>query len=98
MVDLEFQPEALEAAADKAIERGIGSRGLRAVLEEVMTQVMYDVPSDPTISKVTITDESVRDHVPPAIEHDPDRTERPRLGSAALRSEQGGAPLRGNAS
>ena len=98
MVDLEFQPEALEAAADKAIERGIGARGLRAVLEEVMTQVMYDVPSDPTISKVTITDESVRDHVPPAIEHDPDRTERPRLGSAALRSEQGGAPLRGNAS
>ena len=98
MVDLEFKPEALEAAADKAIERGIGARGLRAVLEEVMTQVMYDVPSDPTISKVTITDESVRDHVPPAIEHDPDRTERPRLGSAALRSEQGGAPLRGNAS
>ncbi|MGN8874400.1 ATP-dependent Clp protease ATP-binding subunit ClpX [Pseudoflavonifractor sp. HCP28S3_F10] len=98
MVDLEFQPEALEAAADKAIERGIGARGLRAVLEEVMTQVMYDVPSDPTISKVTITDESVRDRVPPVIEHDPDRTERPRLGSAALRSEQGGAPLRGNAS
>ena len=97
-VVLEFSREALEAVADRAVARGIGARGLRAVLEEVMTQVMYDVPSDPTISKVTITDESVRDHVPPAIEHDPDRTERPRLGSAALRSEQGGAPLRGNAS
>ena len=98
MVDLEFEPAALEAAADKAIEREIGARGLRAVLEEVMTQVMYDVPSDPTISKVTITAESVRDHVPPQVEHDPKRTERPRLGGAALRSEQGGAPLRGNVS
>ncbi len=97
-VDLEFQPEALEAAADKAIERGIGARGLRAVLEEVMTQVMYDVPSDPTISRVVITPESVRDHVPPKVEHDSSRTERPRLGGAALRAEQGGAPLRGNVS
>ena len=98
IVDLEFKPQALEAAADQAIARGIGARGLRAVLEEVMTQVMYDVPSDPTISKVTITAESVRDHVPPQVEHDPKRTERPRLGGAALRSEQGGAPLRGNVS
>ncbi|HIY22392.1 MAG TPA: ATP-dependent Clp protease ATP-binding subunit ClpX [Candidatus Flavonifractor merdigallinarum] len=98
MVDLVFEPAALEAAADKAIERGIGARGLRAVLEEVMTQVMYDVPSDPTISKVTITAESVRDHVPPQVEHDPKRTERPRLGGASLRSEQGGASLRGNVS
>ena len=98
MVDLEFEPQALEAAADQAIARGIGARGLRAVLEEVMTQVMYDVPSDPTISKVTITPESVRDHVPPKVEHDSKRTERPRLGGAALRAEQGGAPLRGNVS
>ena len=98
MVDLEFQPEARTAAADKAIERGIGARGLRAVLEEVMTKVMYDVPSDPTISKVTITAESVRDHEAPAVEHDPQRTERPRLGGASLRSERGGAASRGNAS
>ena len=98
MVDLEFQPEALAAAADQAIARGIGARGLRAVLEEVMTQVMYDVPSDPTIAKVTITAESVRDHVPPAVEHDPERTERPRLGGAELRAEQGGAPAHGHVS
>ena len=98
MVDLKFTPEALAAAADKAIERQIGARGLRAVLEEVMTQVMYDVPSDPTISKVTITAESVRDHVPPVIEHDPERTQRPRLGSAALRTEEGGAHPKGNVS
>lgn len=98
MVDLKFTPEALAAAADKAIERQIGARGLRAVLEEVMTQVMYDVPSDPTISKVTITAESVRDHVPPVIEHDPERTQRPRLGSAALRTEDGGVHPKGNVS
>ena len=54
-VQLEFQPEALEAAADKAIEREIGARGLRAVLEEVMIPVMYEVPSDPSIAKVVIT-------------------------------------------
>ncbi|MBU5434820.1 ATP-dependent Clp protease ATP-binding subunit ClpX [Pseudoflavonifractor sp. MSJ-37] len=97
-VDLEFQPEALEAAADKAIERGIGARGLRAVLEEVMTKVMYDVPSDPTIDKVTITAESVRDHAEPQVEHDPSRTERPRLGGTSLRAEQGGTPAQGNVS
>ena len=90
MVDLSFDTEALEAAADKAIERGIGARGLRAVLEEVMTQVMYDVPSDPTITKVEITAESVRDHAPPTVERDANRTQRPRLGGAALRAERGG--------
>ena len=98
MVDLEFEPAALEAAADKAIEREIGARGLRAVLEEVMTQVMYDVPSDPTITKVTITAESVRDHVPPTVEHDPERTHRPRLGGASLHAEHGGKAPKGNVS
>ena len=97
-VDLEFEPKALEAAADRAIERGIGARGLRAVLEEVMTQVMYDVPSDPTISKVTITEESVRERSLPNVEHDPGRTERPRLGGAALRAERGGLTTQGNVS
>ena len=90
MVDLTFDTAALEAAADKA--------GLRAVLEEVMTQVMYDVPSDPTITKVTITAESVKDHVPPEVEHDPERTQRPRLGGASLRAEHGGKAPKGNVS
>lgn len=97
-VDLTFEPKALEAAADRAIERGIGARGLRAVLEEVMTQVMYDVPSDPTIAKVTITEESVRDRKQPAIERDSARKERPRLGGAALRAERGGLSTQGNVS
>ena len=98
MVELDFDTQALEAAADRAIERGIGARGLRAVLEEVMTPLMYEVPSDPTITRVTITAESVKEHVSPAVEHDPDRTQRPRLGGAALRAERGGVPAQGNVS
>ena len=97
-VVLEFQPEALFAAADKAIERGIGARGLRAVLEDVMTKTMYDVPSDPTISKVIVTEDSVKNGAVPEIVHDRDKGERPRLGGAALRSSQGGTPMRDTAS
>lgn len=69
-VELEFQPEALEAAANQALERGIGARGLRAVLEGVMTQVMYDIPSHPDIAKVTITPACVTDHAQPILERD----------------------------
>ena len=59
-VILEIQPEALEAVAQKAIDRQIGARGLRAVLEQTMLHIMYEIPSDPTIRKVTITPECVR--------------------------------------
>ena len=89
-VELEFQTEALEAAADKAIEREIGARGLRAVLEDVMTPVMFEVPSDQSIAKVTITPESIRKEAGPIIERQEGRPERPRLGAASLRAEQGG--------
>ena len=90
-VDLVFQPEALEAVADKAIERNIGARGLRAVLEEVMVQVMFDVPSDPQVEKVVITAESVKDGEQPEIVRNEKRTEKLRLGQKAqLHSERGG--------
>ncbi len=59
-VELVFEDEALEAIADKAIERNIGARGLRAVMEGLLTPVMYDIPSDPTIEKVIITAAYVR--------------------------------------
>lgn len=97
-VKLEFEPEALDAAAGKAIERGIGARGLRAVLEEIMMQVMYDVPSDAEIDKVIVTTSCVTDHANPKILKEPGRTARPRLGAAALRAEKGGLSQRGNAS
>ena len=68
-VELSFEPEALEAVADKAIERKIGARGLRSVMESVMTDVMYSVPSDPTVKKVTITADCIRKDESPLIEH-----------------------------
>ena len=91
-VELEYTHDALEAVADRAVERGIGARGLRAILEEVMTQVMYDVPSDPTIAKVTINAACVKDGAEPEILRDPQRTQRPPLGKASLHAERGGLP------
>ena len=82
--------DALAAAADKAVERKIGARGLRAVLEEVMTPVMYEVPSEPEIARVTITAEAIRGEEQPVLERQEGRPARPRLGAAALRAEQGG--------
>ncbi len=87
-VELDFTREALEAVADLAVERGIGARGLRAVLEEVMNKVMYDVPSDPTIIKVSITDACVRHGAEPQLTRDPGRSQRPRLGRATVQMER----------
>ena len=67
-VELSFEKGALEAIAEKAIERQIGARGLRSVMEGVMTDLMYSVPSDPTIAKITITAASVDGTEPPRIE------------------------------
>ena len=58
-VALEIQPEAMKVIARKAIERQIGARGLRAIMEKVMTQIMYRIPSDLTIKKVIITPECI---------------------------------------
>jgi ATP-dependent Clp protease ATP-binding subunit ClpX len=66
-VELEFAPEALEAVADQAVLRGTGARGLRAILEEVLLSVMYEVPSNPDIGRVLITREVVLEKVIPTI-------------------------------
>lgn len=58
-VQLEIQPEALEAVAEKAIARQIGARGLRAVMEEAMLKIMFAIPSDLSIRKVIITPECI---------------------------------------
>ena len=58
-VELEFQPKALEAVAQKAVDRQIGARGLRAVMEETMTKIMYLIPSDLSIRKVIITPDAI---------------------------------------
>jgi ATP-dependent Clp protease ATP-binding subunit ClpX len=97
-VKLEFAPEALESAADEAVKRGIGARGLRAVLEETMTQIMYDVPSDSTIAKVTIGGDCITNHAEPQIIRDQERKPRARLGAAALKAEKSGVSKKGNVS
>ncbi len=66
-VKLEIQEQALEAIAQKAIDRQIGARGLRAVMEETMIKVMYTIPSDLTIRKVIITPECVNGGEPKII-------------------------------
>ena len=63
-VVLEFQPKALEAIAQKAVDRQIGARGLRAVMEEIMTKIMYVIPSDLSIKKVVITPECIEGKQP----------------------------------
>ena len=69
-VELSFTEDALEAVADKAIQRNIGARGLRAVMEGILTKVMYDIPSDPPIEQVTITADCVAGKAEPEIVHD----------------------------
>ena len=66
-VDLEFEDDALEAIADKAIAMDIGARGLRSVVENIMTDIMFEVPSDDKIEKVVITRECVTDGAGPKI-------------------------------
>jgi ATP-dependent Clp protease ATP-binding subunit ClpX len=76
-VELEFTSTALEAIADQAILRGTGARGLRAIMEEVLLPVMYDIPSRSDVAKVVITEQTVRENVNPTIvTRQPTRRER----------------------
>ena len=75
-VQLFFTEDALEAVADKAIERNIGARGLRAVMEGILTKVMFDIPSDPSIRRVTITADCVTGKAEPEVVHDAGKESR----------------------
>jgi ATP-dependent Clp protease ATP-binding subunit ClpX len=66
-VELEFTDDALEAVAEQALLRGTGARGLRAILEEVLLEVMYDLPSRTDISKCVIDRAVVLDKVHPTL-------------------------------
>ena len=66
-VELEFTDDALDAIADQAIHRGTGARGLRAIMEEVLQPVMFDIPSRDDVAKVVVTKETVQDNVLPTI-------------------------------
>ncbi len=71
-VTLTFEDDALEAIAQQALDRKMGARGLRSIMEKVMADVMFEIPSDLTIQSVNITRESITDdNVPPEILRDP---------------------------
>jgi ATP-dependent Clp protease ATP-binding subunit ClpX len=66
-IELVFEEEAILAVADEAIKRGTGARGLRAILEEVMTDIVFEVTSDKTVEKCTITKECITEKKPPLL-------------------------------
>ena len=72
-VDLGFTPEALDAIAEKTIARKTGARGLRSIMEDTLKNLMFEVPSDYTIEKITVTKDSVENGAAPEIVHNPDR-------------------------
>ncbi len=76
-VELEFEQEALEEIVNKAIERNTGARGLRSIIEEIMRDVMYDIPSNPQIVKCIITKDTVVNKTAPKLVIDENRTKEP---------------------
>lgn len=66
-VNLEFEDDALELIVDKAIERKTGARGLRSIIEEIMRDIMFEIPSNPKIEKCIITRETVENNEPPKL-------------------------------
>ena len=76
-VKLSFETAALDAIAQQALDRQIGARGLRAIMERVMEKIMYDIPSDPSIQSVQITAACVRGEAEPIITRDPAKLRAP---------------------
>ena len=77
-VELEIQPEALDVVAQKALDRQIGARGLRAIMESIMTKIMFVIPSDLSIRKVIITPECARGGEPEIVRD----VQHPRIKTA----------------
>jgi len=75
-VKLTFEESALRAVATKALKRGTGARGLRAILEELLTDVMFDLPSREDVTEVKITESSVTKGTPPLLEISPARRKK----------------------
>ena len=88
-VELTFTPESLKAIADEAIKRRTGARGLRSIVEELMTEVMFDVPSDETISKVIINEECISEKKNPEVVRLPEGEVRPQLKAKKVKKRKG---------
>ena len=88
-VELEFTDDALKVIADEAIARKTGARGLRAIVEDLMIDVMFDVPSDENISKVIITEESIKSKKLPELVRLGENEVRPVLKSKKTKKRKG---------
>ena len=86
-VKLEFDEKSLEAIANEAIERETGARGLRAIIEDIMNEIMYEIPSDDRITKVTITEDTIKDKKEPIIEKLEEGKVRPALVKARTKKD-----------
>src|SRR5690242_969737 len=75
-VKLTFEDTALRAVASKALKRGTGARGLRAILEELLTEVMFDLPTREDVEEVKVTESSVMNGTPPLLEISPQRKKK----------------------
>jgi hypothetical protein len=82
-VELDFDEDALEAIADLAVLRQTGARGLRAIMEEVLGPIMFDVPSDDQVARVVVTRAAVLENAAPTIV--PPSSSQPRCPAAATR-------------
>ncbi len=71
-IRLRFEPEALRAIARRAIDRGTGARGLRSIIEEMMLEIMFDLPTRDDVLEVVITRECVEENTPPILILEPE--------------------------
>lgn len=78
-VKLEFEESALRAAAQKAIDQRTGARGIRSIIEDVLGDIMFDIPSETSIDKVIITDKCITEKAPPVLERSGKGKKPPRL-------------------
>ena len=88
-VELDFTDKALEAIAEKAIERKTGARGLRSIIEDVMTDIMFEIPSDERINKVVITEPTINKKERPEIQMLPEGEVRPQLKAKKPKKKKG---------
>lgn len=88
-VELDFTDKALEAIAEKAIERKTGARGLRSIIEDVMTDIMFEIPSDERINKVVITEPTITKKERPEIQMLPEGEVRPQLKAKKPKKKKG---------
>lgn len=87
-VELEFEREALESIVDKAIERKTGARGLRSIIEEIMRDIMFDIPSNEKIEKCIITKNTVVDNAGPRIIENPNKVKKTKNERIAVEQKE----------